>query len=207
MRKKLVNILTVENGSIGKMSFLWAYSKNEIPPDNVPTVFDTYLSTVKVKDLTVDFKLSDTSSQDDMEDLGAMTYANVDIFLICFSIIDPISFENVEKKWVAEIKRYVKQPFIVLVGLKSDLRNNESTNNDLSQKNALPISYLQGKSKSEKIDAECYCECSSKSLDRVKSVFDQAFEALFKSKKGCNCNIYIKNQLKQVLYFLIFKHK
>ena len=37
-----------------------------------------------------------------------IAYPNTDVFLVCFSIINPDSYDNVREKWVPEIK--VLQP-------------------------------------------------------------------------------------------------
>ncbi len=51
-----------------------------------------------------------------------LSYAQTDVFLICFSIVNPISFENVRTKWYPEVKFFCPNTPIILVGTKLDLR-------------------------------------------------------------------------------------
>ena len=46
-----------------------------------------------------------------------------DVFLICFSVVDPTSLENVRSKWYPEISHHAPDVPIILVGTKLDLRN------------------------------------------------------------------------------------
>lgn len=49
------------------------------------------------------------------------------MFLICFSIVNPSSFENVRAKWYSEIKYFCPNTPIILVGTKLDLRDDHNT--------------------------------------------------------------------------------
>lgn len=185
-----IKIVTVGDGSIGKNKFLWAFAKNEIPPDYVPTVVDNIVQKINFKGKDISLQIWDTSAADDLEGIRVLSYAKTNIFLICFNIADQVSLENAEKKWLAEIRNHVNNPFIFLVGLNSELRNDESTNNELAQKNVQYITYEQGKAKANETKIDGYCECSLKSVDSVKAVFDQALDALYKSKNDKHCIIY-----------------
>jgi len=39
-----------------------------------------------------------------------------DVFLICFSVVSPSSFENVSTKWCPEIKHHCPDAVVILVG-------------------------------------------------------------------------------------------
>ncbi len=56
-----------------------------------------------------------------------MSYNNVDVFLVCFSLVNSTSLNNVAQKWVPELKNYARRVPIILVGLKKDLRDNPKT--------------------------------------------------------------------------------
>ena len=48
-----------------------------------------------------------------------------DVFLICFSVADSNSYDNVLEKWHPEVSHYCPEQPIVLVGTKMDMREDE----------------------------------------------------------------------------------
>ena len=65
--------------------------------------------------------------------LRLIAYPNTDVFLVCFSIINPDSYDNVREKWVPEImKPEWKAPFL-LVGTQMDLRTDPATITNLGE--------------------------------------------------------------------------
>lgn len=78
-----------------------------------------------------------------------------------------------------------------------DLRDDANTMKELAKKNAKPISVEQGKKLAAKIQADCYMECSSKTQEGLKEVFDRAITVALKNKssesegkkEGCGCCI------------------
>jgi len=61
----------------------------------------------------------------DYDRLRPLSYPQTDVFLICYSVINPVSFENVRAKWSPEIKHNNPDTPVVLVGTKSDLLNDK----------------------------------------------------------------------------------
>lgn len=68
----------------------------------------------------------DTAGQDDYARLRPLSYPDTDVFMVCFSIDEPQSFENVVEKWIPEVKHHMPYAHIVLVGLREDLRRNHT---------------------------------------------------------------------------------
>lgn len=84
-------------------------------------------------------------------------------------------------------------PFL-LVGLKTDLREDESTINRLKEKGMVPITKEQGEAKAKKMGAKGYVECSALTQNGLKNVFDTAIQTVVVNgasgsskgkKKGC----------------------
>lgn len=59
--------------------------------------------------------------------LRPLSYGQTDVFLICFSVISPASFENVKTKWVPECQHHCPNTPFLLVGVKIDLRDDKET--------------------------------------------------------------------------------
>ncbi len=61
-------------------------------------VFDNYAVTVMVGDEPYTLGLFDTAGQEDYDRLRPLSYPQTDVFLVCFSVVSPASFENVKEK-------------------------------------------------------------------------------------------------------------
>ena len=47
--------------------------------------------------------------------LRPLSYPQTDVFLVCFSVVSPSSFENIKEKWVPEITHHCpKTPFLLV---------------------------------------------------------------------------------------------
>jgi small GTP-binding protein len=179
-----VKIVVVGDGAVGKTCLLWSYSKQEVPPDYVPTVFDNYVVKIQVNGEDVTLQLWDTAGQEDLENIRVLSYTNTDVFLVCFSIVEPTSLANVQTKWLPELKKYVKDPRLILIGTKKDLRDDEATVSRLQQEGQKPVQPSDGQAKAKEIKAAGYQECSAMQRDGVKEVFDLALKTAMKKKEG-----------------------
>ena len=74
-----------------------------------------------------------------------------DVFLICFSLVNPASFENVRAKWYPEVRHHCPQVPIILVGTKLDLREDMETIDKLKEKRLALITYPQVLMKDKRI--------------------------------------------------------
>lgn len=64
-----------------------------------------------------------------------------------------------------------------------DLRSNEETIKKLKEHGKAPIQYQEGLNLKKIIDADDYVECSSKSMEGLKEVFDAAIRAAMNKGK------------------------
>lgn len=61
-------------------------------------VFDNYAVTVMIGGEPYTLGLFDTAGQEDYDRLRPLSYPQTDVFLVCFSVVSPSSFENVREK-------------------------------------------------------------------------------------------------------------
>lgn len=68
--------------------------------------FDNYSANVKVDGKPINLGLWDTAGQEDYDRLRPLSYPQTDVFLVCFSLVSPPSFENVKTKVIYDKKAY-----------------------------------------------------------------------------------------------------
>lgn len=60
--------------------------------------------------------------QEDYNQLRPLSYPNTDVFLICFSVVNPASYHNVQEEWVPELKDCMPHVPYVLIGTQVKMR-------------------------------------------------------------------------------------
>jgi Ras homolog gene family, member A len=157
----------------------------------VPTVFENYIThtphppTGKM----VELALWDTAGQEEYDRLRPLSYPETDVLFVCFAIDCPNSLENVMDKvrwfrgtrdtvvdrtqWYPEVLHFCPTTPMMLVGLKSDLRNKRNCIELLKTQGLTPVTPEQGRAVAKKMGAT-YMECSSKEQDGVEDIFDMA---------------------------------
>lgn len=126
----------------------------------------------------VSLNLWDTAGQEDYDRLRPLSYPQTDVFIVCFSVISPNSFDHVQYKWVPEISHHCPNVPIVLVGNKIDLRDDPTVMAELQNQRITPITKTQGLEMAKKINAVKYVECSAKTQKGLKEVFVTAAEVV-----------------------------
>ncbi|KRY31504.1 Ras-like GTP-binding protein rhoA, partial [Trichinella spiralis] len=174
IRKKLV---IVGDGACGKTCLLIVFSKDQFPDVYVPTVFENYVADIEVDGKQVELALWDTAGQEDYDRLRPLSYPDTDVILMCFSIDSPDSLENIPEKWTPEVRHFCPNVPIILVGNKKDLRNDPQTLRELGKMKQEPVRTEQGKGMAEQIGAYAYLECSAKTKEGVREVFETATRA------------------------------
>lgn len=180
IRKKLV---IVGDGACGKTCLLIVFSKDQFPEVYVPTVFENYVADIEVDGKQVELALWDTAGQEDYDRLRPLSYPDTDVILMCFSIDSPDSLENIPEKWTPEVRHFCPNVPIILVGNKKDLRNDPHTLRELAKMKQKPVAPEEGRTMAEKINAYGYLECSAKTKDGVREVFETATRAALQVKR------------------------
>ncbi|TSK58079.1 Rho-related GTP-binding protein RhoJ [Bagarius yarrelli] len=156
------------------------------------TLLPVFLATVAVLNVTVSGRqhllgLYDTAGQEDYNQLRPLSYPNTDVFLICFSVVNPASYYNVQEEWVPELKSCMPHVPYILIGTQIDLRDDPKTLGRLLQMKEKPLTYEQGLKLAREIGAQCYLECSALTQKGLKTVFDEAILTIFSPKKKKRC--------------------
>ena len=173
-----IKAVVVGDGAVGKTCLLMSYSQDVFPNEYIPTIFDNYAANVMVDGSLVHLGLWDTAGQPDYDRLRPLSYPNTDVFIICFSILSPTSFENVKHKWAPEIAHHGPNKPVVLVGTKCDLREDSDVIRALAVKGGKPIGYPQGLMMAKELKMQHYVECSALTQRGLRQVFETAIRSV-----------------------------
>eukprot|EP00466_Bigelowiella_natans_P005843 jgi/Bigna1/55382/estExt_Genewise1Plus.C_580016 len=182
-----VKAVLVGDGGIGKTTFCITQTTGKFPKEFVPTVFDIRECDVKSKGKSFKLCFWDTAGREDYDRIRPLSYPGTNVFLVGFDIANHCSLDNVRTKWIPEIANHCPGVPFILVGMKSDLRENEKIKQRLQERNESPVTFDEGTRMAVEIGATKYMECSSlqnKGLtEAVDALSEVGSQHLLKSKK------------------------
>ncbi len=117
--------------------------------------------------------LFDTAGQEDYDRLRPLSYPQTDVFLVCFSVTSPASFENVREKWFPEVRHHCPGVPCLIVGTQTDLRDDPSVKDKLAKQRMQPVRKEDGEKMARELGAVKYVECSALTQYKLKDVFDE----------------------------------
>ncbi|KAA6384852.1 MAG: putative Rho type small GTPase [Streblomastix strix] len=162
---QIIFFTVVGDDGVGKTSMVAKYHDVTYTEYYFPTVFaDSKKLNVTVDGKTVELHVSDTA--------------------VCFAIDDKESYTHAYEKWYSEIKEKAPKIPIILVGTKSDLRNDPDSAQKLVSQQDVADRVSAGQQFSK------YVECST-NQNSINEVFETAVREhfAFESKQGCGCDI------------------
>ncbi|KAM0694272.1 hypothetical protein Q7P36_006399 [Cladosporium allicinum] len=177
LSKRERKAVLVGDGVCGKTALLRALTGRTFFTDYIPAkIFQTFVANIEIDGMSTDLALWDTPGQEDYDRRRGSVYSDAHVVLMCFSIDDPDSLDNIHAFWLPEVSDSCAGVPIVLVGTKSDLRDDGAIH---------PVTYEEALHAQIKIGAKAYMECSAKLGDGVAEVFETAVRcALEKSVKA-----------------------
>ncbi|KZV79352.1 rho family small GTP binding protein cdc42 [Exidia glandulosa HHB12029] len=186
-----IKCVVVGDANVGKTCLLISYTTNKFPSGYVPTVLDSYATTVMVNGDPYSLALFDTPGQGDFDRLRALSYPQTDVVIVCFNVTSPASFGNVKGIWFPEVHHHCPGVPCLIVGTQIDLRNDQAVLDRLSRTKQQPITPYMGDRLARELGAVKYVECSALTQEGVKDVFGEAFMAAVKQpvKQPNNCPI------------------
>jgi Ras-related C3 botulinum toxin substrate 1 len=196
-----VQCVVVGDGAVGKTCLLISYTTGAFPEDYVPTIFDNFSANVIVDNQVINLGLWDTAGQEEYDRLRPLSYPQANVFLLCYSVVNRISLENIKIKWNPEVRYYCPLAPKVLVATKTDLRDNPSSDEArlLKKRGIVPISSEEGAKMAQEIGAAAFKECSARNQHGLKELFEEAIRLVLyspllkKEEKECNkrkCSLF-----------------
>lgn len=177
-----VKVVTVGDGAVGKTSMLVSAVTGNFPREYIPTVFDNHEMDRIVDGHPEHLILYDTAGQEEYESLRLLSYTDTHVFLLVFSVESTSSFENIETKWLKEVREHrPNSPFIV-IGAKCDLREDDGVIAEVASLGRPMRSKEEYERKAMEWGASKYFECSASRMVNLDLILDEAVRIGKKSR-------------------------
>uniref|UniRef100_A0A7E4V8E5 Rho-related GTP-binding protein RhoG n=1 Tax=Panagrellus redivivus TaxID=6233 RepID=A0A7E4V8E5_PANRE len=178
-----IKCVVVGDENVGKTAMLFSYTKNMFPGAYVPTIVETFTTTVHISEKAYNLHIFDTAGQETCDRLRPLSYQKANLIIICFSVVNPASFENVKDKWFPEVRHYCPNTPFILVGTQSDLRSDPEVNETLANEKQTQVSFAAGFQLAKEYNAIRYVECSAYNQRGLKEIFDHGVIAVINQQK------------------------
>ncbi|CAH2449586.1 Small GTPase of the Rho/Rac subfamily of Ras-like proteins [Komagataella phaffii CBS 7435] len=163
-----VKVVIVGDGGCGKTCLLNVFATGTFPEAYVPTIIENVVITlVTPTGQIAAVTLWDTAGQEEYDRLRPLSYSDVDVVLLCYSIDNLSTFHNVADKWYPEVAHFCPNTPIILVGTKSDMRRHQKSQPHF-------VSPQDSSQLARQMGAVMNIECSAKEVSNVNIVFDAA---------------------------------
>ena len=107
---------------MGKTALITSYITNS-EVENPFMVDNVYVVKHMVNGAPVFLTFWDMPGNASFDALRSLEFAVADVFLICFSLVNQASLDNVGTKWYPEVSQHCPGTPIILVGTQSDLKD------------------------------------------------------------------------------------
>uniref|UniRef100_A0A3P9H864 Ras homolog family member V n=1 Tax=Oryzias latipes TaxID=8090 RepID=A0A3P9H864_ORYLA len=199
LREEL-SLMLVGDGAVGKTTMIISYIFNGFNSEYKQTAFDVFTGLIHVNGVPIRLKLIDSAGQDGFGHLCSLCFPHVDVFILCFSLVNPRSFANISSKWIPQIRAANRTSPVVLVGSQSDLCHNMGILIHLNHQRTRPVSFEKAKRLAHRIRAHSFIECSALTQHNLKDVFDHAVYAAIEHKDSKSRKFTLFRRLKSFLY-------
>ena len=199
MEEISLKIITVGGEAVGKTSLLETYTTDRFPTKPSSTIFESYFANSVVDRKIAKTSLWDTSGLEEYDGMRPICYLQTDVFLFVFNVASRDSLDELKTKWLPEVRAVCPNAPLVLVGTKSDLRDDAEMCARMRESGRSFVSTSEAEIFAERIGAACYVECSAMFHRNVRSAFEKAIRAAMtakspskkskKSKKDSGCSI------------------
>ncbi|XP_020895066.1 rho-related protein racA [Exaiptasia diaphana] len=179
---RYLKVKVIGDSTVGKTSLLSRWYHQNYPPQDepgqkqrgnsstLPPVLESFFVNTTVNSEAYIVTFWDTCTMRSFNDMDVvklkpLEYEDTDVFIACFDISNPKSFQNISTVWVPEMRYYVPGTPLVVVGNKADLRSSDSLQT--------LVSCAKGLELAKRLDAE-YLEMSAVTCEGLKEVIDTA---------------------------------
>ncbi|KAI6213673.1 Rho-related GTP-binding protein RhoU [Aphelenchoides besseyi] len=156
----------VGDAAVGKTVLVEAYTKNTFNDNYTATTFDNYSVTVNVDNKPLRIDISDTAGVATFDSLRPLSYAEANVFLLCFKVTDIRTLNSITEQWLPEIRAVSPHVPVILVGTQQDMRLGYTDPRFI-------VDPKRVRRLAEQLNID-YIECSALTHRNLKAVFDLA---------------------------------
>ncbi len=127
----VIKLVLVGESSVGKTNILSRYTKGEFLENSKATLgVECGTKFISIQDIKLKLQIWDTAGQERYKALTSSFYKNSSGALVVFDLSKESTFEKVDT-WIEELKEKAGDKiFIILVGNKSDLKENREVSEE-----------------------------------------------------------------------------
>ena len=162
----VIKIVTIGDGSVGKTCLIKRFYDNSFDASGSASVFDEYTKDLVFNDENYQLIIKDCGGQPDARDTRKQALIDNDIVVLCFSVVDVNTVNNMAVQWLQELEEAELKVPVLLVGCKIDLGIKPDV------KKALEKAYKDNGAFNKKQTVEC----SAKAGEGITDVFYKVIE-------------------------------
>ena len=129
-----IKIILLGNCGVGKTNIITRYVNNEFRDDEIATLSSYYVTKkLIINDKKISANIWDTAGQEKYMSVTKMLIQETDILILCYSIVDELSFKNLDI-WLGGVLEVIGEDYTLgILGNKSDLIENEKISEEEGQ--------------------------------------------------------------------------
>ena len=139
---------------------------------------------ITIEQNQIKLQIWDTAGQEDYARLRPLSYPNTDVFVLTYSVMSPLSFESLRTKFSTEIKYFAPGVPFIIVGTKTDLREDAEAlrklRDDDEEPVKEPVTLAAAQALGRELGAKRVLECSARTGEGLQEVIDAAVRCTFR---------------------------
>uniref|UniRef100_A0A6U3BM79 Uncharacterized protein n=1 Tax=Paramoeba aestuarina TaxID=180227 RepID=A0A6U3BM79_9EUKA len=172
-----LKVVIVGDSSVGKTSLLIRIIDGTFPEEYIPTVLghedkDPYVYEMN-NGAPINIHFWDTAGQKYFSRLRPLSYPGADVVLIAFSVANDYSYDNISCRWCKEVRHYLPDTPIILVGTQIDRRNDEKAIEWLNGRGKKITQKQEAEKLAKEIGCESYVETSARLGENIEGLLEE----------------------------------
>ena len=165
----LLKFIIIGDSCVGKSNIISKFNDGTFDENTQPSIGVQFIAkNIVVDNITFRIQLWDTAGQENFRAMTKIYYKNCSCAFIVYDITEKYSFNHLET-WLNECKKIAPESTIfVLIGNKSDLKENRQ------------VSYEEGENFAKNNNLLFY-EASARNGDNIEKIFKDSVELIYKN--------------------------